>query len=113
MPSSDPRETARARARASLALMMPEEDAAITAAAANDPDNPPLTEADLAAFRPAMETSPDLVATYKRRGPKTGVAGAKKQVTLRIDPDVIEHFRATGEGWQGRINAALRKAAGL
>lgn len=113
MPSSDPREKARARARASLALMTPEEDAAITAAAVSDPDNPPLTEADLAAFRPAAETSPDLVTAYKRRGPKTGAAGAKKQVTLRIDPDVIEHFRATGEGWQGRINAALRKVAGL
>lgn len=113
MSSSDPRAKARDRARASLALISPEEDAAITAAAETDPDNPPLTEADMAAFRPAVETAPDLVAAYKRRGPKTGAAGVKKQVTLRIDPDVIEHYRATGDGWQGRINAALRKAAGL
>jgi uncharacterized protein (DUF4415 family) len=34
----------------------------------------------------------------------------KKQVTLRLDPDVIEKFRATGKGWQSRINAELRKA---
>jgi uncharacterized protein (DUF4415 family) len=38
---------------------------------------------------------------------------AKRQVTLRLDPDVIEKFRATGAGWQSRINDALRKAAGL
>lgn len=113
MPSSDPRAKARARARASLALITPEEDAEITAAAESDPDNPPLTAEDFAQFRQVAETSPDLVTAYKRRGPKTGAAGPKKQVTLRIDPDVVEHFRATGEGWQARINAALRKAAGL
>ena len=37
----------------------------------------------------------------------------KEQVTLRIDQDVIGHFRAAGPGWQARINAALRKLAGL
>ena len=30
-----------------------------------------------------------------------------------LDPDVIEHFKADGHGWQIRVNAALRKAAGL
>jgi uncharacterized protein (DUF4415 family) len=38
---------------------------------------------------------------------------AKRQVMLRLDPDVIDKFRATGAGWQSRINDALRKAAGL
>lgn len=37
----------------------------------------------------------------------------KRQVTLRLDPDVIEKFRAGGPGWQGRMNEALRRAAGL
>lgn len=101
MPNSDPRAKARARARASLALMRDEDDAQITAAAENDPDNPPLTEADLARFRPAAVTSPDLVAAHKRRGPKTGAAGAKTQVTLRIDPDVVAHFRDTGPRMAG------------
>ena len=36
---------------------------------------------------------------------------AKRQVTLRLDPEVIDRFRADGPGWQGRINEALRKAA--
>lgn len=41
------------------------------------------------------------------------VPNAKEQVTLRIDQDVLERFREDGPGWQDRINAALRKAAGL
>ena len=40
-------------------------------------------------------------------------ANHKKQVTLRLDPDVLEKFRATGKGWQSRINAELRKALGI
>jgi uncharacterized protein (DUF4415 family) len=40
------------------------------------------------------------------------VPGAKQQVTLRIDQDVLEHFQEGGAGWQDRINEALRKAAG-
>jgi uncharacterized protein (DUF4415 family) len=37
----------------------------------------------------------------------------KKLLSLRMDADVIDHFKSTGEGWQVRMNAALRKAAGL
>ncbi len=45
--------------------------------------------------------------------PKKNVApGVKEQVTLRIDQDVLDHFREGGPGWQERINEALRKAAG-
>lgn len=42
----------------------------------------------------------------------TALPGVREQVTLRIDQDVLEHFRDGGAGWQDRINAALRKAAG-
>ena len=38
--------------------------------------------------------------------------GVKETVTLRIDQDVLEHFQEGGPGWQERINAALRRAAG-
>jgi uncharacterized protein (DUF4415 family) len=34
-------------------------------------------------------------------------------VTIRLDSDVLEKFRAGGPGWQSRINDILRKAAGL
>jgi uncharacterized protein (DUF4415 family) len=40
------------------------------------------------------------------------VPGVKETVTLRIDQDVLEYFQQDGPGWQDRINAALRKAAG-
>jgi uncharacterized protein (DUF4415 family) len=38
--------------------------------------------------------------------------GLKEMVTLRIDRDVLDFFQEGGPGWQERINAALRKAAG-
>jgi uncharacterized protein (DUF4415 family) len=37
----------------------------------------------------------------------------KKAVSLRLDADVVAHFRHSGPGWQSRINDELRKAAGL
>jgi uncharacterized protein (DUF4415 family) len=73
-----------------------------------------LTAADFRAMRPMAEVlPPDLVKIIlnrKRgeRGPQK--APTKQQVTLRLDRDVVERFRATGEGWQSRINEALRKA---
>lgn len=52
------------------------------------------------------------IITKASRGRKPD-PNAKKLLTLRLDPQVIEYFRATGEGWQTRMNDALRKAAGL
>jgi uncharacterized protein (DUF4415 family) len=42
----------------------------------------------------------------------TALPGVKELFSLRIDQDVLEHFREGGAGWQERINQALRKAAG-
>jgi len=77
-----------------LELPSPEEDAQITAAALSDPDNLPLTDAELSQFK-------------RGRGRPQG-SGNKEQVTLRLDTDILEQFRATGNGWQTRINDALR-----
>jgi uncharacterized protein (DUF4415 family) len=45
--------------------------------------------------------------------PKTpAIPGAKEMVSLRIDRDVLDFFQQDGPGWQDRINAALRRAAG-
>jgi uncharacterized protein (DUF4415 family) len=38
---------------------------------------------------------------------------AKKLISIRVDPEVIAWFQDAGEGWQTRMNEALRKAAGL
>jgi uncharacterized protein (DUF4415 family) len=37
----------------------------------------------------------------------------KQAISLRLDADVVEKFKADGPGWQSRMNEALRKAAGL
>ena len=77
-----------------------------------DRENPEWTARDFAHARPAREVVPDLVAAVRRfRGPQK--RPTKRLVSLRLDPDVIEHFRSRGPGWQARINATLRKAAGL
>ena len=44
----------------------------------------------------------------KKRGPKPS-GNAKRLITLRLDPDILEAFRATGPGWQARINDTLRR----
>ena len=72
-----------------------------------DPDDAPeLTEEF---FRRAEIRIGDKVVR-RGRPPK---AAPKNAVSLRLDPDVIAHFRRGGRGWQSRINAALRKAAKL
>ncbi|MCU0881984.1 MAG: BrnA antitoxin family protein [Hyphomonadaceae bacterium] len=50
--------------------------------------------------------------TQTRMGrPPLGNA-AKKQVTLRLDPEVVDAFKAGGPGWQTRMNEVLAKAVG-
>lgn len=103
---------ARARALAHVASISDEEDAKLTAAALADPDNPPLDDEFFKRARPMYEVDPDFVRRARgQRGPQK--APTKRLVSLRLDPDVLEHFRGTGPGWQGRINEALRKAAKL
>jgi uncharacterized protein (DUF4415 family) len=73
-----------------------------------------LLASDFKKMRPAFEVlPPELVEIIKNRkvgerGPQ--IAPVKQQVTLRLDADVLNTFRATGAGWQSRINDALRKA---
>ena len=53
-----------------------------------------------------------IAAAPVRRG-RPKAAATKVSTTIRLDPDVLAAFKADGAGWQSRINAALRKAAGL
>lgn len=67
--------------------------------------NDARTEAE-AAFKKVTKKAPEAP-------PRTNVIpGVKELVSLRIDQDVLEHFREGGPGWQDRINDTLRKAAG-
>jgi uncharacterized protein (DUF4415 family) len=58
------------------------------------------------AFKAATTKKADLPAQA------AALPGAKETVSLRLDRDVLDFFQADGPGWQERINAALRKAAG-
>jgi uncharacterized protein (DUF4415 family) len=64
--------------------------------------------------RQAAETAFKAATTKPAESaPKTpSLPGVKELVSLRIDRDVLDHFQQDGSGWQERINAALRKAAG-
>lgn len=77
-------------------------------------DNPEWTEEDFARARPAGEVLGKKAAglLVRKRGRPAGSVkpDAKKNVTLRLDPDVVEGWRKTGPGWQSRMNEALRAA---
>lgn len=106
-------QAARRKATRSLALISDEEDAQLTRAAAADPDNPIIDERMFARMRPAAEVAPEIVRRARgQRGPQKSKP-VKTLISLRLDPDVVRHFRGGGRGWQSRINQALRKAAKL
>ena len=72
-----------------------------------------MTDENFAKMRPAVKAAPEIVARYRgQRGPQKSKP-VKTQLTLRLDPEVVEHFKASGPGWTARINEVLRKAAGL
>jgi len=86
----------------------PEEDAAITAAALSDPDCPPLTEKDVAAIRPLMQYGAHSLGAGRIGRPPAAIK--RPSLNMRVDPDVLQHLRAGGKGWQTRVNALLREA---
>ena len=82
-----------------------------------DPNNPPkLTKAQLAELA-ALRAMPDDDIDYSDipeldeafwKSAKRAIPAPKKQITLRIDEDVLDFFKATGSRYQTRINAVLR-----
>ena len=68
-----------------------------------------LTAADLRRFKPAAEVLPAellKVMGIRPRGPQK--SPTKQATTIRLSPDVMAAFKATGTGWQTRIDAALK-----
>lgn len=76
-----------------------------------DDENPEWTDEMFAKARPAHAVLPvDILSQFKntrQRGPQK--APKKVPVSLRLSPDVLEHFKQR-RGWQGRIDAILKKA---
>ena len=79
----------------------------------SDTDNPAWTAEDFDQARPAHEVLPGLFSKKRtesllsRGRPKADVT--KVRVGIRLSPEVLEHFKASGDGWQTRIDAALRQ----
>jgi len=67
-----------------------------------------LTIGDMKSMRPARDVLPQaLRAKVGVRGPQK--APTKERITIRLSPEVIKRFRATGDGWQTRVDAALQE----
>jgi len=95
-----------------------------------DDENPELTDEWFARARPAREVLPpalyaaltdkrqpviirhvsDAEDTARRRGGRPKSAAPKEKINVRLSPDVLAALRATGKGWQTRIDALLREA---
>ena len=89
------------------------EEAAINAGIAADPDTFELDEAWFARARPAIEVMPELVERLEKARAK-GEIRVREFVTVEMDLDIAERLgyngeRADDDGWQKRVNLALRK----
>ena len=69
-------------------------------------DFPEITEDELKQMRPAHEVHPEIVKEYMRTRGKQK-APTKTPVSIRLSPEVVNFFKATGKGWQTRIDNAL------
>jgi len=93
----------------------PQEAARIQAGIDADPENPELDDAWFARARPAHEMLPEIFGAevaarmLKPRG-RPRLDAPKQATTIRLSPQVLAAFKATGRGWQTRIDALLREA---
>lgn len=89
---------------------MTKNEAEIQKMIAADPDNPELTDEQIAkGGKPFSEAFPAFAEKMKKAG-RPKMENPKQAVSIRLDVDVIAKFKATGRGWQTRMNAALRRA---
>jgi len=69
-----------------------------------------LNAADIEDFKPASDALPGaLQRTLDIKSREAQKAPTKAITTMRLDPQVLDAFRATGKGWQSRVNEILRQ----
>ena len=84
------------------------EETAIQVGMARDQDTQELGQDWFQRARPATEVVPRVVERWRRtRGRQK--APTKEAISIRLDQDVLTYYRASGRGWQSRINEALRQ----
>ena len=84
------------------------EETAIQVGLARDEDTQELGRDWFQGARPATEVVPKVVERWRRTRGKQK-APTKEAVSIRLDQDVLAHYRASGRGWQSRINETLRQ----
>ncbi|NGO52890.1 BrnA antitoxin family protein [Allomesorhizobium camelthorni] len=87
-----------------------EEEAEIQKQIAADPDDSDVTDGELAQARPFKDVFPDLYKKIERARGRPKLEKPKQVVSIRLDQDVIAKYKATGKGWQARINDVLKNA---
>jgi uncharacterized protein (DUF4415 family) len=93
-------------------LISDAEEARIQKMIASDPDAPEVTPEQTAKAKSFAKAFPALAETMRKNlGGRPRSASPKVPVSIRLDQDVIAKFKATGPGWQSRINEVLRKSA--
>jgi uncharacterized protein (DUF4415 family) len=89
-----------------------EEEAEIQRGIASDADAPEITPEQAAHARRFAELFPELAANMKRGRGRPATGAAKEAVTLRLDRQTVEKFKATGPEWRTKMAEALKGAAG-
>jgi len=74
-----------------------------------DEDNPKWTKKDFKKARPAAEVFKELSIEPPRPVGRPPTDNPKVSVTIRLDREVVEHFKKEGKGWQTRVNATLKR----
>lgn len=86
------------------------EEARIQMMIASDPDAPETTDAQMADARPFTEAFPVLAEEMRKNvGGRPRSANPKVPVSIRLDQEVVARLKATGPGWQSRVNEMLRR----
>jgi uncharacterized protein (DUF4415 family) len=71
----------------------------------------PLTAEELALAKPLKEVLPELYEGIQRARGRPRIDNPKEAVTLRLDPETLARFKATGKDWRAKMAEALDKAA--
>ena len=91
-----------------IVIPTPAEDAEINVQIAEDPED---FEADAEWFKeakPSAEIIPHILVRYNRTRGKQK-SPTKERVNIRLDAEILAYYRATGSGWQTRLNDDLRR----
>ncbi|MDX8458538.1 BrnA antitoxin family protein [Mesorhizobium humile] len=86
------------------------EEAEIQRQIAADPEDGEATDEQLAQAKPFAEVLPELFESIRRSRGRPALEKPKQVVSIRLDQDVVRKFKATGKGWQARINEVLKNA---